>query len=283
MVLNTTVFLIIYIIELCILYILRKRTEPFENYSKLPISAGLLTYFAPKTLKHTLNTYKDSGFLDCIDDFFVVIQKSERQMLEKKVCEEFDVRYILLPDNGKMASGFKAIYENAKHNVLLFLENDFIIKASHNTVHNFLLNSLHFLSDKGCDIVRGRSRYQGGEPNYAYTYWKDESPSTFINHTHLSECIYWDPHPEKTYPSKISRISPVKGNDKWYKTSSKSCNYTNNPFLCKRDFFATEIAPHLVFGENIEDRLTPIWANQNYTCVFGPGLFTHDRSYDGHS
>uniref|UniRef100_A0A6C0K4H7 Glycosyltransferase 2-like domain-containing protein n=1 Tax=viral metagenome TaxID=1070528 RepID=A0A6C0K4H7_9ZZZZ len=259
-----------------------KIKEYFENNSKLPISAGVLTYFAPETLKHTLETYKTSEFFECVDDFFVVIQQSDRQSLEKDICEEFNVRYILMPDNGRMASGFKAIYENARNDVLLFLENDFIINGTNEDIRDFLLNSLYFLNEKECDVVRGRSRKQSGDPNYAYINWKDEPPATFVNSTHLAEAIYWDPHPDTTYPSKISRINPIKGNDEWYTTSSKSCNYTNNPYLCKRQFFASEILPHLVDGENIEDRLTPIWAQQNYRCVFGPGLFTHDRSYDGH-
>jgi hypothetical protein len=71
-------------------------------------------------------------------------------------------------------------------------------------------------------------------------------------------------------------------------TSSHGCQFamprnTNNPYLCKRSFFKNEIYPHLFFGENIEDRLMTIWSKKDYKCVFGPGLFTHNRAYDGHS
>lgn len=249
---------------------------------RIPISAGILSYFAPKTLEHTLQSYKDSGFLDAVEDVFVVLQKSDRQAQEKEVCDSFGVRCVLLETNGRMASGFRAIYEYAKMDILLPLENDFAIYMTRDQVNSFLTNALYFL-EKGYDYVKGRSRYTAGVPNYALDYWKDESPHTFVNHSHLAECIYWVKDPELVYPSKIQRIPPENGSDAWYLTTSASCNYTNNPFLCTKEFFARAILPHLVDGENIEDRLTPLWSKESYSCVSGPGLFTHDRSFDGHS
>lgn len=249
---------------------------------KLKISAGILTHYAPDTLRYTLETYKNSGFTDIVDDLFVVIQKSEREQMEIDVCNESNVRYILMPDNGHMAWGFKAIYDNARNDILLFLENDFIITASKSDIYNFLYNSVYFLYDKNCDIVRGRSRTNPGEPNHAL-HLKNTSPLILENSSHLSEVLYWDEQPHRTYPSKISQIEPINGTDTWYVISSKSCNYTNNPYLCKRSFFKSEIYPYLFFGENIENRLTPIWSQKDFTCVVGPGLFTHNRMYDGHN
>lgn len=265
-------------IVVCLLFG-RSVREPFRQ--RIPISAGVLTYFAPKTLKHTLETYKKAGFLDSIEDFFVVIQKSDRQLQEKEVCDSFGVRSVLLPTNGRMASGFRAIYENARTDIILPLENDFVIHGTQEEVTSFLTNALYFL--ERYDIVRGRSRKNAGVPNYAADFWSKESPHTFMHHTHLCECSHWEEDPDLVYPSKIQRVPPEHGTHSWYTTDSSSCNYTNNPFLCKKGFFEKAILPHLVDGENIEDRLTPIWSTKSYTCVFGPGLFTHDRSYDGHS
>lgn len=281
-------YIILAFLILIILYQLLGCTpakEGFEREQKkqvYPISAGILSHFAPKTLEHTLQSYKDSGFLEAVDDVFVVLQKSDRQAQEKEVCDSFAVRSVLLDTNGKMASGFRAIYEHAKNDVILPLENDFAIYSTKDQVESFLSNAMYFI-EKGYDIVRGRSRANAGEPNYAVEFWKDESPHTFINHSHLAECIYWEKDPELVYPSKIQRISPENGSDAWYLSDSSSCNYTNNPFLCTKDFFARAILPHLVDGENIEDRITGVWFKQSYKCVFGPGLFTHDRSFDGHS
>jgi hypothetical protein len=276
---------LIFILILLNVYLLlwpRKPIEPFVQ-EKFPLSAGILSYFAPKTLEHTLQSYKDSGLLDAVEDVFVILQKSERQEQEKKVCDSFGVRAILMETNGRMASGFRAIYDHAKMDILLPLENDFAVYATRDDVDSFLTNALYFLREKGYDIVRGRSRKNAGVPNTAVELWKDEPSHTFINHTHLAECIYWETDPDLVYPSKIQKILPKDGSDAWYLSTSASCHYTNNPFLCTKSFFARAILPHLVDGENIEDKLTPLWSKESYKCVFGPGLFTHDRSFDGHS
>jgi hypothetical protein len=246
-------------------------------------SVGILTYFAPKTLKHTLETYRDSSFLETTDDFFVVIQYSSRQNEEIDVCQKFNIRYVALPDNGKMASGFKAICDNAKYEILLFLENDFCTYCSKEDVKNFITNSLDFINSGRGDIVRGRSRINPGEPNYAYMNLRNIPPENFINNSHLSECIYWVENPEKLYPSKIKKEDPLIEGQDWYSTLSNHCNYTNNPYMCSKKLFKKLIYPHLEFGSNIEDKLTKLWAIFDLKCIFGFGIFTHDRSFDGHN
>lgn len=246
------------------------------------ISIGILSYNAPQTLENTLNSYKNTGLLDLTDDIFVVSQMSDRQAEEKAVCDMFGLRCILLPDNGKMAWGFKAIYENAKHDSIMFLENDFVINASRQDVMHFYRNAIYFLKIQKADIVRGRSVSNAGWPNYAHMNLCNIDPSEFINHKHLSECIYWVSEPDLLYPSKISKISPLIQNkySKWYKCNSYSCFYTNNPYVCSKKFFEKNILPYLKFNANIEDEMENEWRHKNFTCVFGPGLFTHDRKFE---
>jgi hypothetical protein len=261
-------------------YRAKYRMKMKGGMNKYNISAGILSHYAPKTLANTLQTYKDSGFLDKIDDIFVVIQMSDRQKEEEEVCKKYGIRCILLPDNGQMASGFKCIYENAKHDIILFLENDFIIKNK-DDIDNFLINAIYFLEENMCDMVRGRSRDNAGDPNYAGVIFSSLTPEQIKESIYLSERIFFDPHPDKTYPDRITLITPKTGDKPWYKSSSRYCNYTNNPCMYKKQFFKNEILPHLIAGENIESRMTSIWSAKDYRCVFGPGLFTHDRSFDG--
>lgn len=246
----------------------------------MDISIGILTYFAPVTLEYTLGTYKRSGLLSLSDDVFVIIQKSDRQDFEKSVCEAFGIKYICLPNNTMMAGGFKQIYETAKYDKILFLENDFVNFCSHNETINFIENSIYFI-DNGADIVRGRNRRNSGDPNYAKMNLCNISPEEFKNSTLLSECIYWLENPETVYNS-ITKIAPLKGYDDWYTTTSRYCNYTNNPYVCTKSFFEKAILPNVVDGQILEDAMDKIWQDQNYKCVFGPGLFTHHRMYDGH-
>jgi len=245
------------------------------------ISIGILTFFAPQTLDYTLTTYKKSGLLDLTDDVFVIIQNSIKQKEELAICEKYKIRSICLIDNGRMASGFKAIFENAKYDIILFLENDFVNYNDSNYTKTFLINADHFISTGEADIVRARSRTNPGDPNYAYIHLKNICPKDFNENSHLSECIYWEKYPNLIYSDKIVLINPLIEQDDWFKSSSKYCNYTNNPFLCTKDFFKCAILPYIEFGKDIEPELASIWRSKNYCCVYGPGLFTHDRKCDG--
>jgi hypothetical protein len=245
------------------------------------ISVGILSYYAPKTLERTLQTYKDAGIFDLTDDIFAVLQQSTRQRDEKIVCETFGVRTIELPDNKKMGKGFKTIWENAKYEHILFLENDFIINTTKDNTKLFF-NNASILLNNGIDIVRGRSRENPGKPNYAY-HLHTQPRSALVDCTHLSECIFWETNPDEVYPSRITKIDSTDGPYPWYRSLSKYCNYTNNPYICSKDFFKKAILPYTTDGSTIEDTLTDTWATKEYICAFGPGLFTHWRGYDGHT
>lgn len=239
------------------------------------ISIGILSYNAPQTLRHTLTTYKNSQLLYSTDDIFCIIQKSEKQVEEKLICEEFNIRAILMPDNGLMSSGFKAIYNNAKYENILFLENDFCTYHADHDVEYYLDKSISLL-DHNMQYIRGRSRTNPGNPNHAKQNLCNIKPDIFIKSKHLSECIYWVDNPELLYPTKIQKISSID-EPAWYCSSSSSCNYTNNPYICKKSFFKYSIYPYLDNNHNIETILTPIWSRQNHRCAFGFGIFTHDR------
>jgi len=260
--------------------------DNFENNdsqisNKISISLGILSYNAPDTLHKTLKTYKDSGILDISNDVFVILQKSDKQDEEAKVCKKYNIRCIKMPDNGKMASGFKAIYDNAQNEIIIFLENDFANYSTQQESIDFFNNSIYFIKEKKMDLIRARSRKNAGEPNFGVELFSKIPQDEFENHTHLSECIYWIEHPELIYPSKIQKIKPFIGNDDWYTSSSKSCNWTNNALVTSKFFFKKAILPYLFESEHIEPTFTKIWAQQDYKCVFGPGLFTHER-LDGH-
>ena len=278
--------LILSVILLFILYNFDK-FDKFENINgfqtdeKINISLGLLSYNAPKTLNQTLQTYKDSGLLDISNDIFAILQKSDKQEEEVKICENYNIRFIKMPDNGKMASGFKAIYENAKNEIVVFLENDFVNYSTKQESIDFFNNSINFIKNQNIDLVRARNRKNAGEPNFGIPMFKHIPQDEFKNHVYLSECVYWIDDPELVYPDQISRINPLIGNDKWYSSSSKSCGWTNNAFVTSKKFFKEAVLQHLSGSENIENSFVGIWSQQNYNCVYGPGLFTHYR-LDGH-
>jgi hypothetical protein len=249
------------------------------------LSIGILTWNSPKTLRNTLTTYKTSGVLDFSDDVFVVIQNSELQLDEKAVCDDFGLRSVLLPDNGKMGSGYKAIYENAKNDYLMLLENDWVVNSDRDSVDYFFTNAIHFLKN-GYDVVRGRSRSNPGVPNGAVILFSHHPPEIMLTYfvDYLSETMYWIDDPEIAFQNHIAKIDSVipasKQGESWYTATSKNCNHTNNPCVYKKSFYRDAILPYCVPGNTIEDQLHDIWAQQEYKCVFGFGVFTHER-HDG--
>jgi len=276
---NLYVKLLIFIILITLLILLFKFNKNIDNFdNKLSISLGLLSYNAPNTLNQTLQTYKDSGLLDISNDVFAILQKSDKQEEEVKVCEKYNIRYIKMPDNGRMSSGFKAIYENANNEIIVFLENDFVNYSTKQESIDFFNNSINFIKNNQINLVRARSRKNAGLPNFGFEVFNKQP---IDNNIYLSECIFWIDDPETVYPINIKRITPLIGNDKWYLSSSKHCNWTNNAFVTSKAFFKDAILPHLGDSLNIEDTFTSIWAQQNHKCVYGPGLFTHFR-LDGH-
>ena len=252
------------------------------------LSIGILTHFAPATLDHTLSTYKTSGLMDLTDDMFVVIQKSERQEEEEEVCRKYGLRYVSLPDNGRMATGFKAIYDNARHEYILFLENDFCTYVSNKEVIYYITNAINFLQN-GITLVRGRSRKNCGSPNYAYDWYKDCAASQFedSHSQYLSESMYWLEHPDVVYPTKIKKVDsiiPAQSNEEsWYQTNSRYCVFTNNPYMCSKTTFKNCVIPYVIPGNSLEREVDIHWQNMNKDCIFGFGIFTHDRKYDGHN
>ncbi len=248
------------------------------------ISIGILTYNAPDTLLKTLETYSDSDLLSLSDDIYCVIQYSDKQSEEIEICKKYNIRFYEQTDNGKMAWGFKKIYEYAKYDIILFLENDFIIKSDKISVKYHIKNAEYMLNNNLGNIIRCRSRIFPGVPNYSYEFLKDKDPELIKNNSHLSSCIWWLRNPELIYPEKIKLLefdNQIKdseiNNSEYYIISSQNCNYTNNPYICKKDFFKKEILPHIEFGKDLEKEIQPIWEKSDYKCIIGFGIFTHER------
>lgn len=242
------------------------------------LSIGILTYNAPDTLEHTLATYASSGLLEYTDDVFAVIQHSPRQPEEEAVCTRYNIRHVSMPDNGRMGSGFKAIYEHAKHEYILFLENDFANYASRDATRDYLDTALDLLVNHGVDSVRGRSRTNPGDPNYSMQYYRDifqhldrtEMISRY--YFYLSESMYWL-DPVREYPEYFTEVKPG-----YMFASSQHCQYTNNPYVCSKAFFKRAILPYATPGSDIETAgIVDGWFHGAYRCVFGGGIFTHKR------
>jgi hypothetical protein len=242
------------------------------------LSAGILTYRSPVTLKNTLLSYKANGLLEIIEDIFCIIQPSEKAEEEIAVCKDFNVRSILMESNGKMAWGVKRVFEEAKHENVLFLECDFRCLESRNTVKELLTQCIHFLETKAANVVRLRSLKNPGHPIQAILL-KGNEFRNFETVRQLYLCTHYLEDPHRIFPEHVQLVQEAP---RIYKMSSKNCCYTNNPTITTKAFYTKNILPYIHFGGHLEPEIGDDWADRNnHTILITAGLFTHIRM-DGH-
>jgi hypothetical protein len=243
-----------------------------DNYM---LSIGLVSYNAPKTLQNTLATYKESGLLKYSDDIFCVVQFSGKQLEEIDICHLFGIKYYILTENVGISGGLLYIYKLAKYEHVLFLENDFI--NLNNEVYTKKQLDFVMKNKDDYDYFKLRSRKNSGDPNYSVMCISPGEELEWKNIIYLADCIYWIENPDEKFGEYIKKISD---DPKYYCCSSNYCNYSNNPFICSKDFFKNNILPFVTFNRTLELEIQTNWENKNYKCCFGDGIFTHVR-FDG--
>ena len=235
-----------------------------------PISICILSWKSEKTLLNTLGSYQRNGLLDFSDDITVLFQEvSEKDF---SIAKRYGVKSIGLNENIGIGKGITQLIKNAKYEIVLFLEHDWELIENKETF-NSRLNSGIELLENGFDIVRYRSRknpgypvhsmqHKGNELNYYDTWHKVTSP-------HLLETLYWL-DPAKSFPDKIHKLG------EYFVTTSRWANWTNNPFLLRKEFYTKNIQDVAVSSEHFERDIAEWWVKQNFKIAQGEGLFTHN-------
>lgn len=238
--------------------------------SQLPISIGILSWKSDKTLKNTLASYKKNGLLNISDDITILFQ--EVSETDKKLADTFGVKYIGLNENIGIGKGIIKLIENAKYENFLFLEHDWELVENEQILQDRLKSGLNLL-DEGYDVVRYRSRKKPGHPLYSLAhkgkelgYYDDWHKATS---PHLLESVHWL-DPAKEFPDKIQK----KG--EYFITTSRWANWTNNPFLIKKNFYLEKLVPFSGEGVHFEKNIAPWWIKQNFKIAQGEGLFMHN-------
>ncbi|MFP3832292.1 hypothetical protein [Chryseobacterium sp. SIMBA_028] len=237
---------------------------------KLPISICILSWKTGKTLKNTLKSYSKFGLLNMTEDIVILFQEVSKE--DKKLADQYKIRYIGLQDNIGIGKGMKMLAENAICDNILFLEHDWELIEDQKTVFTQLNGGLEML-DSGFDVIRYRSRenpgyplisirHKGNELNYYDDWHECTSP-------HLLESLHWlDPAAE--FPDKIQKQG------EFFITTSRWANWTNNPYLVKKKFLLGTIIPFSGETASLERNIAAWWVKQNFKIAQGEGLFMHN-------
>lgn len=235
----------------------------------LPLSIAILSWNNVKTLKNTLSSYKKNGLLDLSDDVTILFQEVSAE--DRKLAMKYNIKFIGLNENIGIGKGISKLIDSAKHDYILFLENDWELIENTEETQSQLNSGLQMLNS-GFDIIRYRSRkkpgypvhsmqHKGNELNYYDTWHKVTSP-------HLLETLYWL-DPAKSFPDKI------QNKDGYFITTARWANWTNNPFMLRKEFFFKNIYDIAVSSEHFERDIAEWWVQQPFKIAQGEGLFKH--------
>jgi hypothetical protein len=234
---------------------------------KLNLSVGILSWGAPKTLYNTLESYKQSGIFDMVDDIKVFFQ--EASPIDKAIAKYYNLYAIANEYNVGIGKGLKMLAMNASTDNILLLENDWVNIEPANVTYEELQKGIDLLDSKSSNMVKYRHRTTPGEPLYSRQYCNREMNSP----KHLLECVHWRQDPDIDFPDYIWKDS----NTGYYCATSKYANHTNNPTMFNTKFYMDNIAPFSGTGNELEGKIDGWWQEQDFVVSHGKGLFTHLR------
>ena len=271
-----------------------------ESPEALPISAGILSWRAPKTVANTLAQYGD--FPRRLAEFRIFFQ--ECSGADVAAAEAAGVAWTGRPENVGIQGGMRWVVENLKSDYVLYLENDFNLLVSPDEAVRELRTALGWIERGAVDIVRLRSRFNPGEPcgdpeKYSSVFLPADVDPRFVDPGRLGRGNPWirlfrpfkcrriaargayvERSPEKLFPKVFRR------DETGLVTTSAYLNWTNNPVLIRRSLFL-EIADyadahpsHRTVG-GYQDFEKPLncrwWRARGLRIGLPEGIFTHRR------
>lgn len=238
--------------------------------NNFPVSLCILSWKSVKTLRNTLKSYQKNGLLELSDDITILFQEISDQ--DRKLAEKHGIKHLGLEENIGIGKGISKLIENAKYETILFLEHDWELIENKNVLLKRLESGLSLL-ENGFDIIRYRSRtnpgyplhslrHKGNELDYYDTWHQVTSP-------HLLEALYWL-DPAQSFPDKIQK------ENEYFITTARWANWTNNPFMLRKEFFFKNIYDIAVSSEHFERDIAEWWVQQPFKIAQGEGLFKHN-------
>lgn len=246
-----------------------------NQFFKLPISIGILSWKSNQTLRNTLESYKRNGLFDVVNDVTIFFQECSNDDIS--IANEYGIPFIAFEENIGIGRAFIKLSQVSRTDNVLLLEHDWELIEDKKTTFDRLLSGIKFLNS-GYDCIRYRNRknpgyplftknvYEGNELNYYDEILDCTSP-------HLIECCHWIDDLEKVFPDKIT-----KQNDH-YVASGRWANFTNNPCMYKKKFYLNNIQPFENKGSlygGLESEFGYWWVRQDFKVAWGEGLFKHN-------
>ena len=247
------------------------------------MTTAMLSWAAEKTLENTLISYRKRDLQKLDSQNIIFLQEGTKD--QEYMCRYYGFEPIVSPFNVGIARAYQELLDASTGEFFLFLENDW--KLLENPYPQILFGRNLLTADK-CDIIRYRHRENPGNPLWTRQFEGRE----YDRPTHLLDSIHWtnplkfpEIYEETLDYFLIDRLGYFEAEEgilpvdhvvtRFYITSSKNANWTNNPHMAKTSFLKEHVYPRI--SGNLEGSLQSWWEKQDFKVAQGEGLFTHER------
>lgn len=264
-------------------------TSEFDEFSRNHTSLSVLTWRAPKTLAHTLDSI--APIRDLFRNRFVICQDSDPA--EIRIAEEFGFSPIALAKNLGIQEGLAHCATVAPTRFVLILENDCALQNIERC-RDTLQESLQALKDDQVDVVKLGTTETGNLRKY-HRYWRSSAYprktwKAIVRPHEARACLGGSVYLSDFPSTGTAYVKPL-GNY-LYVTDSSHMGWTNRAFMIKREFFLGTIIDfarrHPASGSvnglpDLEKEINNFWnrswwRQQKFRVgITRPGLFSHHR------
>lgn len=255
------------------------------------ISLAMLTWKSPKTLQHTLQNIEP--ILDLFDEKIIVCQESDPE--EIALAQQYGFKAVLLKTNVGIQDGMKMAFESCGNELVLFLENDLVLKESREGAKKILSAISNELAEGRAEFVKLRYLPESRKKSFT-RYW--HVVDGFPKRRFLGYLRY---QAANLMASDVLHLNLSPGVETeylvdigcgLYATTSKFSKWENRAVFAKRSFFLGTLIPFAeahptsrnVNGKpDLEHRINSRanrwwWRTSKFKhIIVAPGLFGHRR------
>ena len=110
------------------------------------LAVCILSYERHEKIKKTLDSYKESSFLDMVDESFIYFNKMSKDDIS--LAEDYEMVYCGCEYNLGIGWGMVSAINVAESDYVLFLENDFILPTSKEETYRQLSMGLELVKQR---------------------------------------------------------------------------------------------------------------------------------------
>ena len=263
----------------------KMKNREFTELTK-QISIGILTRGNEiPTLQNSMNTWIEGELIQQASEVIIMVNEMNSEMmdfLDPYTKEPYNMKIIYSYENEGILKGINWLMGNSTNEYFLFLEKDFRLVEELSCTIEQLDTGIELIESGRANVIKYRSRYNPGRPNWAEISYKGREDDIFsIQPNLLCNFYHWIDEPVQRWPNHFERCSE---NPLFFCVDSKFCNWTNNPFLVSKIWwfenyvFKFEQIKRASAGFDLEGFMNwdrDAWNDRGWTVAEGEGMFKH--------